>query len=109
MHYHLCFTILCNRPQRSPGTREAIKFDEYMEGGIPDSLLKGLGFSESGQPDANEGSDPEGETATSDSSLPHKDPTDDEVEDEHEAVTRDDDDDDYDDYEERVPPKGARD
>lgn len=85
-----------------------------MEGGIPDSLLKGLGFSESGQPDANEGSDPEGEAATPDSSLLRKDPpTDNEVEDEvdeREAVTRDDDDDDdYDDYEERVPPKGARD
>lgn len=28
--------------------KDPIKFDEYMEGGIPDALLEGLGFSETG-------------------------------------------------------------
>lgn len=43
-------------------SNESIHFDEYMEGGIPPSLLKGLGYGEErlgrdeGSPDEIEGS-----------------------------------------------------
>lgn|SRR6218665_386614 len=58
-------SLLLGRSEVSSEGKDAIKFDEYMEDGIPDSLLKGLGFSETGLPCADESSEQEIEAESS--------------------------------------------
>lgn len=48
---------------------ESIRFDEYMEGGIPPHLLQGLGYSEAGRLEVDEDSSDEAERSCDEDNI----------------------------------------